>query len=159
MGAVAIWCMHFIGLKSVILHEGEAELQVSYSIGMTALSFFVPILVLLVAFYVVTMSTTAWWNVGLSGTLSGGSICGMHYLGNASIDNYRCHYNIAHVAGAAVIAATASTVALALFFVFRSTWANAWWKRLVCALVLAGAVSGMPPFPRYLIGMFLTGRT
>ncbi|KAK4212304.1 hypothetical protein QBC37DRAFT_195803 [Rhypophila decipiens] len=143
MGAVAIWCMHFIGLKSVVLLNGEPELQVSYSIGMTALSFFVPILVLLVAFYVVTMSTTAWWNVGLSGSLSGGSICGMHYLGNASIDNYRCHYNIAHVAGAAVIAATASTVALALFFVFRATWANVWWKRLVCALVLAGAVSGM----------------
>ncbi|KAK3321796.1 hypothetical protein B0H66DRAFT_618924 [Apodospora peruviana] len=143
MGAIAIWSMHFIGNRATTLLNGEPELQISYSIRMTALSFFVPILVLLVAFYVVTTSITTWWNIGLSGSLSGGAICGMHYLGNASIDNYHCKYSVAHVAGAAVIAAMASTVALALFFVFRAAWANAWWKRVGCAIVLAGAVSGM----------------
>jgi NO-binding membrane sensor protein with MHYT domain len=115
---------------------------------MTAASFFVPILVLLLAFFVVTGSNNnstevRWWRVGVSGTLSGGAICGMHYLGNASISNYHCDYAVGNVAGSAVIAAAASTVALALFFVFRSAWTGSWWKRIGCAVVLAGAVSGM----------------
>ncbi|KAK3690563.1 hypothetical protein B0T22DRAFT_463879 [Podospora appendiculata] len=144
MGGVAIWCMHYIGNRATSLLNGEPELQIAYSVGITALSFFVPILVLVVAFFVVTSSSTAaWWRIGLSGSLSGGAISGMHYLGNASISNYKCSYNAANVAGAVVIAAAASTIALALFFVFRASWANSWWKRIGCALVLAGAVSGM----------------
>ena len=111
-------------------------------------SFFVPIFVLLIAFFVVTITTTggnrvSWWRVGTSGTLSGGAICGMHYLGNASISNYQCDYVVGYVAGSVIIAAAASTVALSLFFVFRSSWTNSWWKRIGCAVVMAGAVSGM----------------
>jgi NO-binding membrane sensor protein with MHYT domain len=67
----------------------------------------------------------------------------MHYLGNLSISNYECLYATANVAGAAVIACVASTVALSLFFVFKAAWTSSWWKRLGCSLVLAGAVSGM----------------
>jgi NO-binding membrane sensor protein with MHYT domain len=110
----------------------------------TVLSFFVPIFVLLVAFFVVTTTNkVSWWRIGLSGLLSGAAICGMHYLGNASISNYQCNYIVANVVGAAVIATAASTIALALFFVFRAAWTNSWWKRIGCAIVLAGAVSGM----------------
>ena len=128
--------------------NGEPELQIAYSVGVTVASFFVPIVVLLVAFFVVTGNTTSsnqisWWRVVVSGTLSGGAICGMHYLGNASISNYSCSYITAFVASSVVIAAVASTVALSLFFVFRSSWTNSWWKRVGCAFVLAGAVSGM----------------
>jgi NO-binding membrane sensor protein with MHYT domain len=128
--------------------NGEPELQISYSVGVTVASFFVPIVVLLVSFFVVTGSTTnsnqvSWWRVGVSGCLSGGAICGMHYLGNASISTYRCDYVTAFVIGSIIIAAVASTVALSLFFVFRSSWTNSWWKRVGCAVVLAGAVSGM----------------
>lgn len=67
----------------------------------------------------------------------------MHYLGNASISNYRCTYGTPYIVGAALIAVAASTTALAVFFVFESTWKNAWWRRILCAAVLAGAVSGM----------------
>lgn len=67
----------------------------------------------------------------------------MHYLADASISNYSSSYKIANVVGAALIAVSASTAALALFFVFEATWKNEWWKRLGCAMVLAGAVSGM----------------
>lgn len=41
---------HFIGNRAIDLASGEAELQIAYSSGFTALSFFVPILVLLAAF-------------------------------------------------------------------------------------------------------------
>jgi len=144
MGGVAIWCMHFIGNRATGLLNGEPELQITYSVGVTVASLFVPIFVLLVAFYVVTLNNTvSWWRIGVSGTLSGCAICGMHYLGNASIRNYTCEYVPANVAGASVIAAVASTVALALFFVFKAAWTTSWWRRVGCAFVLAGAVSGM----------------
>lgn len=111
-------------------------------------SFFLPVLVLLFAFFVVPGSGSSgnriiWWRVGASGLLSGAAICGMHYLGNASIRNYQCEYKAANVAGSAVIAAAASTIALAFFFVSRNSWTNSWWKRLACAVLLAGAASGM----------------
>ncbi|KAK0624158.1 hypothetical protein B0T14DRAFT_193626 [Immersiella caudata] len=144
MGGVSIWCMHYIGNRAITLLNGEPELQITYSPGVTVASLFVPILVLLVAFYVVTLTNAVnWWRIGASGTLSGCAICGMHYLGNASIRNYTCEYVPGNIAGASVIAAAASTIALSLFFVFRAAWTNSWWKRIGCALVLGGAVSGM----------------
>ncbi|KAK1753776.1 hypothetical protein QBC47DRAFT_404118 [Echria macrotheca] len=144
MGGVSIWCMHYIGNRATALLDGQPQLQIVFSVRVTVASFFVPILVLLVAFWVVTESNTiSWWRIAVSGCLSGGAICGMHYLGNASISNYECEYNVANVAGAALIAATASSVALALFFVFRAAWTSSWWKRVGCAIVLASAVSGM----------------
>ncbi|KAK4119781.1 hypothetical protein N657DRAFT_626081 [Parathielavia appendiculata] len=148
MGGVAIWSMHYIGNRATLLNSGEPELQIAYSVGVTIASFFVPIIVLLVAFFVVTGASTSgnrvsWWRVSIAGTLSGGAICGMHYLGNSSISNYRCTYVVPFVVGSVIIAAVASTVALALFFIFRSSWTNSWWKRVGCAVVMAGAVSGM----------------
>jgi NO-binding membrane sensor protein with MHYT domain len=140
---------HYIGNRATILLDGEPEVQIAYSVGVTVASFFVPIVVLMLAFFVVTITDggnsnrVSWWRVGTSGTLSGGAICGMHYLGNASISNYRCDYRVPFVVGSVIIAAAASTVALSLFFVFKSSWTNSWWKRIGCAVVMAGAVSGM----------------
>jgi NO-binding membrane sensor protein with MHYT domain len=101
--------------------------------------------VLLLAFLAVNYrsSEVQWWRVFISGFLSGGAICGMHYLGDAAISNYRCRYVTANVVGAAIIAVTASTVALSLFFVFRAAWTNSWLRRMGCMVLLAGAVSGM----------------
>ncbi|GKT49427.1 single-stranded DNA-binding protein RIM1, mitochondrial [Colletotrichum spaethianum] len=144
MGGIAIWCMHFIGNRAIDLADGEPELQIAYSSGFTALSFFVPIAVLLAAFVAVGINNTvSWWRVCVGGVLAGAAICGMHYLGNNSIDNYVCIYNPVNVVGAALIAVAASIVALALFFVFRAAWTTSWWKRAACSVVLAGAVSGM----------------
>jgi len=144
MGGIAIWCMHFIGNRAIDLADGEPELQIAYSSGFTALSFFVPIAVLLAAFVAVGINNTvSWWRVSVGGVLAGAAICGMHYLGNNSIDNYICIYNPINVVGAALIATAASIVALALFFVFRAAWTTSWWKRAACSVVLAGAVSGM----------------
>lgn len=124
--------------------NGETELQIAYSSGFTALSFFVPIMVLLGAFVAVgTNNKVSWWRITGGGCIAGAAICGMHYLGNASIDNYSCTYNPVNVVGAALIAVAASIVALSLFFVFRASWTNSWWKRGLSSVVMAGAVSGM----------------
>lgn len=119
-------------------------MQISYSPGFTILSFFVPIAVLLAAFVAVGSNDgISWWRVSAGGIFCGGAVCGMHYLGNASIANYHCVYETANVAGSAVIAVAASTAALSMFFVFRAMWANSWWKRIISAVILAGAVCGM----------------
>ncbi|CAK7274737.1 hypothetical protein SEPCBS119000_006326 [Sporothrix epigloea] len=144
MGGISIWSMHYIGNRAIDIANGEPELQIAYSSGFTALSFFVPILVLLAAFVATgTNNSVEWWRVAVGGAMSGMAICGMHYIGNASISNYACEYHIANVVGSAIISVAASIIALALFFVFRSSWTASWWKRSICAVVLAGAVSGM----------------
>jgi NO-binding membrane sensor protein with MHYT domain len=145
MGGIGIWCMHYIANRAIILLDAnDASSQISYNAGYTTLSFFVPILVLLAAFSMLgTNETTSKTRILIGGTLAGLAICGMHYLGQAGISNYSCSYRIANVVGAAVIAVFASVTALAVFFVLRAAWTNSWWKRATCAMVLAGAVSGM----------------
>lgn len=144
MGGVAIWCMHYIGNRALVLVQGQPPLQISYSAGYTVLSFFVPILVLLGAFMAIgSDETVSIVRVSLGGTLAGFAICGMHYLGQAGISNYTPIYVISNVIGSAIIAVAASIVALTVFFILRTTWSGSWWRRGLCAIVLAGAVSGM----------------
>ncbi|KAF4414975.1 Signaling ykoW [Fusarium acutatum] len=125
MGGVAIWCMHFTGNKAIYLADGEPEMQVAYSNGFTALSFFIPILFLLSAFLAIgTNNAISRWRVIAGGVLCGISIC-------------------AYVVGSAIIAVVASNVALFMLFVFRAMWTNSWRRRAISAAVLASAVSGM----------------
>ncbi|KAL9115434.1 MAG: hypothetical protein Q9227_000755 [Pyrenula ochraceoflavens] len=144
MGGVGIWCMHFIGNRAVVLAHGQPEFQIVYSPGFTAVSFFLPIAVLMAAFYILGGSDKASkYYIALSGILAGLAICGMHYVGQLGISNYKCSYNVAHVVGAAVIAVFASLVALSVFFRLRATWTNSWWKRALCGAIMGCAVSGM----------------
>jgi NO-binding membrane sensor protein with MHYT domain len=144
MGGVAIWCMHFIANCAIVLYNREPALQIVYNKTFTAISFFVPIAVLLGAFMLIgTNETVSLVRLIPGGTLAGLAICGMHYLGQAGIANYTSVYDIGRVVGAAIIAVVASITALSLFFVFQASWTTSWWKRAVCASILAGAVSGM----------------
>lgn len=144
MGGIGIASMHFIGNRAIILGDGAAVLQVSYSAGLTALSFFLPVLVLFIAFAAVgTNDELNLVRLFMGGTLAGLGVCGMHYIGQASIMNYDCVYKIGYVVGSVIVAIVAATVALVIFFVFRAAWNTSWWKRGICALILAGAVSGM----------------
>ncbi|GKU22915.1 unnamed protein product [Fusarium langsethiae] len=103
-----------------------------------------PVIFLLAAFYAIGISNRiAWWRVITAGILCGSAICGMHYLGNASIRNYECIYRKVYIVGAGIIAVVASTVALAMFFILQSLSGGTWWKRTISAFVLAGAVSSM----------------
>lgn len=144
MGAVAIWSMHYIGNRAITMNAGQPEFQIGYNPGYTAGSFFLPICVVAVAFYLFTVTE----QVTFTGTIAGGcltgfAICGMHYLGQGGISNYQPSYDWRYVLGSAIIAVVAATLALGVFFYFRSGWTNTWWKRWLCALLLAVAVSGM----------------
>jgi NO-binding membrane sensor protein with MHYT domain len=136
--------MHFIGNLAIVLGDDQPQLQIVYSAGFTVVSFFIPVLIILIAFASVgwndTMNTT---RVVLGGALTGFAVCGMHYLGQAGISNYECLYPIPFVVGAFIIAVAASTTALRVFFLYRLSWDTRWWRRPICAIVLTSAVSGM----------------
>jgi NO-binding membrane sensor protein with MHYT domain len=134
--------MYFIGNRAVELQNGNA--QIGYSSGYTAISFFLPIVVLLAAFYLLAVTSTAgYYFLVTSAFLTGTAVCGMHYVGELGIINYSCSYRVANVVGAGLIAVFASFVALIIFFRSQETWTNSWWKRSLCGFILAGAVSGM----------------
>lgn len=144
MGGIGIWSMHFIGNRAIVLNEGKAGDQILYSGGFTAASFFLPIVVLLVAFYLLgVVDWGNWYYIAASGLLTGTAVCGMHYVGQLGISNYTISYHVQNVVGAAIISVLASFIALSVFFKLRDTWTDSWWKRSSCAAVLAGAVSGM----------------
>lgn len=144
MGAVAIWCMHYIGNRAIEMLNGESELQIEYAASYTAASFFLPICVEGLTFYYfnqtdkVTVRRTI-----LGGATAGLAVCGMHYTGQGGISNYSISYKWQYVVGAAFIAVAANTAAFGIFFYFTMTWTNGMWKKIGCALLLAVSVSGM----------------
>lgn len=146
-GLVAIWCMHFVGNRAIILGDGRREIQLYYNSGFTALSVFLPIVFLFFAFATVELRPLGhkffWPALIIAGVIAGLAITGMHYVGNFGITNYKLANPAGYVVGAAAIAVGASVIALTLFFFFKERWINSLPRRLACACVLAGAVSGM----------------
>lgn len=144
MGGIGIWCMHFIGNRAIVLGNGDQDIQILYNVAFTGTSFVLPVIVLLVAFYSVGVEEKAGYlRILTGGLLTGSSVCGMHYVGQLGISNYRCSYHVANVVGSAIIAVFSSTTALGIFFRWRASWTDSWWRRGLCACLLAAAVSGM----------------
>jgi NO-binding membrane sensor protein with MHYT domain len=139
--------MHFVGNRAIILGDGRKELQLYYNSGFTALSVFLPIVFLFFGFTTVELRQPGhkffWPALVIAGVVAGLAITGMHYVGNFGISNYKLVNPAGFVVGAAAIAITASVVALTLFFYFKERWINSLPRRLACACLLAGAVSGM----------------
>jgi len=144
LGLVAVWCMHFVGNRAIILGDGRPELQLVYSPGYTALSAFLPIIFLLLAFtiveYRVPGQSAFWPCLVVSGFIVGLAFTGMHYVGNFGVSNYDLGNKPAYIVGATAFAIAASLTALSLFFYFKEKWVNSIWRRLACACVLASAV-------------------
>lgn len=144
MGGIAVWCMHFVGNRAIVLGGGQPELQIAYSAGFTVLSLVMAIGAFFMALWAVgSNDTVSIIRIVLGGTLAGFAICGMHYLGQAGITNYDCIYIVPYIIGAGIIAVGACITVLLGFYSFRSMWANAWWKRFCCGILLAVAVSAM----------------
>ena len=144
MGAVAIWSMHHIGNCAIDIANGEPDLLIEYRTSHTVGAFFLAITFVGFAFYAFGISESVsilWTTIG--GLLVGTAICGMHYTSQQGIANYSLHYVLGSVVGAAVLAITASTVSLGLFFYLTSMWTNTWPRRLGCAAILAAGVFGM----------------
>ncbi|KAL8845949.1 MAG: hypothetical protein Q9221_008928 [Calogaya cf. arnoldii] len=144
MGAVAIWAMHYIGNQAITMLDGEDGFQIQYSASYTGGSFFLPICVVSIAFYLLSLSEKVdILRIAAVGILTGAAVCGMHYLGQGGTANYHVSYSWPYVLGSALIAVTAATVALGVFFYLKQEWTENWWKRALCAALLATSVSGM----------------
>ena len=150
MGLVGIWCMHFVGNRAIILSEGENNMQLIYSPGFTALSVFLPIIFLFAGFSIADRESQKHRGkfrlavfLGIAGIAAGLSIVGMHYVGNFGILNYDLRYSPKYIGGAIVFAVIDAMGALAFFFSMKELWINKWWSRLMTAIFLATAVSGM----------------
>jgi NO-binding membrane sensor protein with MHYT domain len=57
--------------------------------------------------------------------------------------NYSCRYVVSNIVGSIIIAIAVTNIAVVFFFRLREKWDDAFWKRVCCALLLAGAGSGM----------------
>lgn len=139
--------MHFIGNRAIILGDGSNDLQLYYNPGFTALSAVLPIVFLFCGLTTVEIRQPGqrffWPALIVAGVVAGLAITGMHYVGNFGISNFKLHFPAGYVVGAAAIAICASISALALFFYFKERWINSLPRRMTCACLLAGAVSGM----------------
>jgi NO-binding membrane sensor protein with MHYT domain len=144
MGGIATWCMHFISTRAIILGKGEPQIQISYSVGYTTASFFVPVVVLMVSFWTVGANDiVSIPRICLGGLLAGCGFSCMVYLGQAGISNYDCIYVVAYIIPSAIIACLASIVTLFVFFYYRSKWNTPWWKRALSGLLISAGVTGM----------------
>jgi NO-binding membrane sensor protein with MHYT domain len=136
--------MHFIGNRAIILGDGSNSIQIAYNVPFTLISLLLPILVLLIAFYAISFEEKAtFWRLIVGGLLTGSAVCAMHYVGQLGVANYHCKNDAGNIVGAAIIATFSATLALGIFFRWKAAWMDSWWRRLLCACLLAGAVTGM----------------
>lgn len=147
LGVIGIWCMHFIGNRAIVLGDGSDNIQLVYNAGWSTLSVFLPIGGLMFAFALAERPSRSrrshWISLILTGVLSGFSVVGMHYVGNLGISNYQLHYLPGYLAGSILIAVGDCLAVMMLFYTWREKWISRWWKRAICALLLAGGVSAM----------------
>lgn len=149
-GLVAIWCMHFVGNRAIILGDGEDEIQLYYSSTFTAVSAILPIIVIFLGLLAADKfyrgskrSSTRYISLLMCGLCTGASVTEMHYLGNNGTTDYRLVQDLPYIIGAACIAIVACVISFGLFFHWRGHWMNTLWRRVIVACFLAVAVSGM----------------
>lgn len=139
--------MHFTGNRAIELGDGKKEIQLYYNEGWTALSAIMPIIFLFGGFTIAERynrtKRSLYISLIITGIAAGLSITGMHYIGNFGTNNYDLQNSSKHILGAASIAVVACWVSFTIFFHQREHWINYWWRRALCACLLAGTVSGM----------------
>jgi NO-binding membrane sensor protein with MHYT domain len=129
-----IWSMHFIGMLAFVM-----PIPMSYDIGLTTLSLVVAIVVTGGGFYVISRQGASPLRLVLSGIFMGLGIVAMHYTGMAAMrGDAELGYDRVFVALSVAIAIGASTAALWLAFQTTDLW-----QKLVAALVMGLAISGM----------------
>ena len=100
-------------MQAIQIADGNPVKQFEYNSGRTIASFFLPIVFVGLAFLVFSLSEpVSYLRILLGGFICGVAVCGMHYLGQESILNYRNHFDWRFVLTSAVIAVVAASVAL-----------------------------------------------
>ncbi|MGH7469490.1 MAG: MHYT domain-containing protein [Longimicrobiales bacterium] len=136
-----IWSMHFVGMLAFRL----PGVPVSYTVPLLILSVVVAIFGSAIALLVVSRARPMVPTLIAAGLIMGGAICGMHYIGIASMHLAALiEWDARRVAASIVIAALASYVALWLAFRFRREMGRrAVLHRLAGGVLMGLAISGM----------------
>src|ERR687898_985067 len=130
-----IWSMHFVAMLAFSM----PHMPVDYDVGLTALSFVLPILVTGVGFYTVSRTAIGFRTLSLGGLVMGLGIIGMHYTGMAAMRMAAdLRYESLWVAISILIAIGASTIAL--WLAFRDVGPR---QKLLASVAMGLAISGM----------------
>lgn len=138
---VGVWGMHFIGMLAFKL-----PVSVTYDIFLTFISFLPAVLASTVVLWVMSRSDLRWPVLFLSSVIMGIGISSMHYVGMLAM---RIVPSVQHDALlfilSFVVAIVVSFVALAIICRIGSNKEklNNFWVKLVCAMSMAAAISGM----------------
>jgi len=135
-----IWSMHFVGMLAFSL-----PIALGYTKLLTFLSWLAGVAVSATALRVANCHALSGKRLLLGAATMGGGICAMHYLGMAAMDMVPgIEWNPYLVAASAVIAVSASAVALLIFFWLReATPERALAYQVAAAIVMGIAISGM----------------
>jgi signal transduction histidine kinase/ActR/RegA family two-component response regulator len=134
-----IWSMHFIGMLAFRL-----PIPMGYDLGITLLSWGLPIVVSALALWQVSRMHISRWRLLVSGTLLGIGINAMHYLGMAAMRMQPgIDYDYGTVALSMLIAIGAAIISLWIAFRLRHNGPGVWLRRGAAATVMGGAIAGM----------------
>lgn len=137
----SIWSMHFIAMLAVVF-----PVAVNYNSTETLLSLGVAVFFTGVGLSIASDKRLRLLRIPVAGTLMGGGIAGMHYLGMNAIRGCGLAYDFNGVALSVAVAVGAS--AIALWFAFRERSAG---ETLLGAVILGLAIAGM-----HYTGMYAT---
>ena len=136
---VGIWSMHFIGMLAFSL----PGVPIAYDFALLVLSVIVAIAASAVALFLVSHMHASAAVIGGGGLVMGAAICGMHYIGMASMRmQATITWNRSLVIASILIAIVASFVALHLAFGMRED-AGRRVRHLAGGIVMGFAISGM----------------
>ncbi|MBL0726481.1 MHYT domain-containing protein [Piscinibacter sp. HJYY11] len=135
-----IWAMHFVGMLAFRL-----PIPLGYDLGITLLSWLLPILVSAIALWQLGGVALSWPALARSAVLLGIGIVAMHYVGMAAM---RMEPGIVYdpmlVAASFAIAIAAAAAALWIGFRLRASASpHVWIYRLAAAIVMGFAIVGM----------------
>ncbi|WOB06004.1 MHYT domain-containing protein [Piscinibacter gummiphilus] len=135
-----IWAMHFVGMLAFRL-----PIALGFDLGITLLSWLLPIAVSAVALWQLGGPSLSWPALARSAGLLGIGITAMHYVGMAAMRMQPAIvYDLALVAASAGIAIAAAAAALWIGFRLRASASpQVWMYRAAASVVMGFAIVGM----------------
>ena len=133
--------MNFVGQRAVVVGNGALPLQPHDSPGFIALAFFLPVIVFLIAFCIVGPNDrVSIVCITIGAVVAAAGVCSKRYVGQIGITNYPCEYQVGYAVGSAIILVVSFVLGLLSFFTFKASWHSTWWKRGLCAALIATAI-------------------
>ena len=135
-----VWAMHFVGMLAL-----QLPMDVGYDYFLTLLSWACAVSTSTLGLFISSRPTLGWRLLLSGGLVMGAGICAMHYIGMAALVLVPgIVWNTTLVVVSALVAFTASAVALSIFFRMRAlSGRQAQFAQVGAALVMGLAISGM----------------